>query len=98
MTRQFFILLTAATLCVSLTATAGAFANPESTNADKSNAVSQLENRTKQLEQHAWTTTGGGRQLLQLQRRHVQDLIERIKAGESVDPREIDKLLRESPQ
>jgi hypothetical protein len=28
----------------------------------------------------------------------VQQLIERIKAGESVDPREIDKLLRESPQ
>ena len=98
MTRQFFTLLTAATLCVSLTATAGAFANPGSTNADKSNAVSQLENRDQRLEQHVQTTTGGGRQAIVLQRRHVQQLIERIKAGESVDPREIDKLLRESPQ
>ena len=96
MNRQFFTMLTTGTIFVSLIA--GAFANPGSTNSEKSNAVSQLEEQAQRLEQHVQTTTGGGRQVFLLQRRQVQQLIERIKAGESVDPREIDKLLKQGPQ
>jgi len=96
MNRKFFTLLTTGALCVSLTA--GAFANSGSTNPEKSNAVSQLENQSQRLEQHAQATKGIPRQELELQRFKVRQLIERIKAGESVDPREIDKLLRQGPQ
>lgn len=96
MKRLFFTLLTAGAVLTSFAR--GVFATSSTVDPNKSNAVSQLENREQRLEQHVQTTTGGGRQAFVLQRRQVQQLIERIKAGESVDPREIDKLLRESPQ
>ncbi len=96
MKRQFFILFTTGIFCASLTA--GAFANSSSTGSEKGRVVSQLEKRAQRLEQHAQGTKGAGRQEFELQRRQVQDLIERIKAGESVDPQEIDHLLRKGPQ
>lgn len=96
MKHPFLTLFTAGILSASLIA--GAFAKPGSIHSEKSNAVTRLEQRAQRLEQHVHTTTAGGRQMLLLQRRHVQDLIARIQAGEAVDPREIDKLLWESPQ
>ncbi|MBI3757774.1 MAG: hypothetical protein HY267_07350 [Deltaproteobacteria bacterium] len=96
MKRQLFTFLTAGALLTSFTVRA--FANSSALDSNKRNAVSRLEEHTQRLEQHVQTTTGGGRQVFELQRRQVQDLIDRIKAGESVNPQEIDKLLRENPQ
>ncbi len=96
MKRQVFTLLTAGVLCTSLTV--GAFAGSSAADSEKARVVSQLEKRAQRLEQHAQGTKGGGRQEFELQRRQVQDLIERIKAGEAVDPQELDKLLRQGVQ
>ena len=96
MKRQFFTLLFAGVTCASLTA--GAFTNAFASDSDKARVVSQLEKQAQRLEQHAQGTKGAGRQEFELQRRQVQDLIERIKAGQAVDPQELDKLLRQGVQ
>ena len=96
MKRQFFTLLLAGVTCALLTA--GAFANSSAADSEKASVVSQLEKQARRLEQHAQGTKGAGHQEFELQRRQVQDLIERIKAGEAVDPQEIDKLLRQGVQ
>ncbi len=56
--------------------------------------VARLEVRAQQLERAAQGTKGSHAALLGMQKRRVKKLIERIKAGENVDPQEIDKLLR----
>ena len=96
MKRSRSTLLTAGIITVFFTPSV--FAASSALVPNRSTAVSQLDQHAQRLDQHVQTTTGGGRQTFVLQRRQVQDLIARIKAGESVDPREIDKLLRESPQ
>ena len=96
MKRQVFTLLTAGVLCTSLTG--GAFASSSAADAEKDKVVSQLEKRAQRLEQHAQGTKGGGRQEFEIQRHQIQDLIGRIKAGEAVDPQELDKLLRQGVQ
>ena len=96
MKRPLLTFLTAGTLLTSFTI--GAFADSPALDMHKRNAVSRLEEHAQRLDQHVQTTSGGGRQMLQLQRRQVQEIIERLKAGEAVQPQEIDKLLRENPQ
>ena len=96
MKRQFFTLLLAGVTCASLTA--GVFTHAFASGSDKTKVVSQLEQRAQRLEQQAQGTKGGGRQEFELQRRQVHDLIERLKAGEAVDPQELDKLLRQGVQ
>ena len=96
MKRQFFTLLTAGVTCASLTA--GAFAAPPAADSEKAQLVSKLEQRAQRLERQAQATKGAGRQEMELQRLRVKKLIERIQAGESVDPQEIDTLLRKGPQ
>ena len=96
MKHPFFTVLTAGVLGLSLTA--GAFADSPRAGSQQVALVATLEQRAQRLEQHAQTTTGGGRQMFEIQRRQVQQLIERIKAGEAVDPQEIDMLLRTGPR
>jgi 3-oxoacyl-[acyl-carrier-protein] synthase III len=96
MKRPFFPVLTAGVLGASLTA--GAFADSPRAGSQQVALIATLEQRAQRLEQHVQTTTGGGRQVFEIQRRQVQHLIARIKAGEAVDPHEIDMLLRTGPQ
>jgi len=96
MKHPFFTLFTAGVLGLSLTA--GALAGPPRTGSQQSPLIVTLEQRAQRLEQHAQTTTGGGRQEFEIQRHQVQHLIERIKAGEAVDPHEIDMLLKTGPR
>jgi hypothetical protein len=96
MNRPFVTLFTAGVFGVSLTA--GAFADPPRTRSPQSLVIATLEQRAQRLEQHAQMTKGAGRQELEIQRRQVQQLIERIKEGEAVDPHEIDTLLMTGPQ
>jgi hypothetical protein len=96
MKRQFFTLLTTGVLSIALAA--GAFAASPAADFDKDKVVSQLERRAQRLEWQAQATKGAGRQELELQRFHMKKLIERLKAGEAVDPQEIDMLLKKGPQ
>jgi len=96
MKRQFFTLLLTGVTCASLTA--GAFTHAFASDSNQARVVSQLEKQAQRLEQHAQGTKGAGRQEFEIQRHQIQDLIERIKAGEAVDPQELDKLLRQGVQ
>jgi len=96
MKRQLFTLFLAGLTCASLTA--GAFTHAFTADSDKARVVSQLENRAQRLEQHAQSTKGAGRQEFEIQRHQVQDLIERLKAGQAVDPQELDTLLSQGLQ
>ncbi len=96
MKRPFFTWLTAGVLGFSLTASA--FAGPPRASSQQAALVAALEQRAQRLGQHAQTTTGGGRQEFEIERHQVQRLIERLKAGEAVDPREIDTLLGTGPR
>lgn len=96
MKRQFLTAVTVGVISVSLAA--GAFAASPNADLEKGKVVSQLEQRAQRLGQHAQTTKGAGRQEFELQQLRVKKLIERLKAGESVDPQELDNLLRKGPQ
>lgn len=96
MERYVFTLLTVGVLCTSLTT--GAFTASPAADSEKTRLVSKLEQRAQRLGRHAQTTKGAGRQEFELQQLRVKKLIERLKAGESVDPQEIDNLLRKGPQ
>jgi hypothetical protein len=85
-------LFTAGTLCLSLTV--GVFAETPVAQARTNEWIAKLEARARQLEQAAEGTKGAHAALLGMQRVRVHQLIERIKAGENVDPQEIDALLR----
>lgn len=92
MKRPFFRLLTAGAGCVVLAGCA--FVAAPAAQAGKTGVVARLEARAQQLEQAAQGTKGAHAALLGMQRVRVKKLIERIKAGENVDPQEIDALLR----
>ena len=47
------------------------------------------------LQRQASQTKGGPQQLLLMKRQGVSSLIDRLERGESVDPRDIDRLLEE---
>lgn len=92
MKRLFFTLLTAGTVCLSLTV--GAFAEAPVDQNGKTDLVAKLGARAQQLERATEGTKGAHAALLGMQRVRVKKLIERIEAGENVDPQEIDILLR----
>jgi hypothetical protein len=96
MKRQFFTLFTTGVLCTSLTASA--FAGSPTADTEKAELISKLEQRAHRLEWDAQGTKGVPRAQLEQRSLRVKKLIERLKAGETVDPQEIDKLLQKGPQ
>lgn len=92
MKRQFFTLLTTGIFYASLTASA--FAGAPTADTAKDKLVSQLERREHQLEWEAQDQKGVPRVQLEQQSLQVKKLIERVKAGEAVDPQAINKLLK----
>lgn len=95
MTRQVFTLFTTALLCNALTT--WAFASPPTAGAEKDAVVSKLQQQAQRFEREAQATKGIPRSQRELQSSRVKRLIERLQAGETVDPHEIDKLLNEQP-
>jgi hypothetical protein len=95
MTRPFFTLFTAATLCVSLTA--GAFASSPTAATDQDKVIPKLEQQAHRFDWEAQATKGLPRAQREFQSLRVKRLIKRLQAGEAVDPQEIDKLLKEQP-
>ena len=93
MKRQFFTLLTTGVFCASLTA--GAFASSPTADKAKIELISKLEQRAHRLEWDAQGTKGVPRARLEQRSLRVKKMIERLKAGETVDPQEIDKLLQQ---
>lgn len=95
MKRLFFTLFTTGVLCASLTA--GAFAGSPRADSERAQVVGKLEDGTQQFAWRAQELRAAKRHAdsltVETQRLQVQNLIERIRAGESVDPREIDALL-----
>lgn len=92
MKRRFLTLFIAGTVCLSLTG--GAFVGAAAAQGGQAELVAKLEARARQLERATEGTKGAHVALLEMQRLQVKKLIERIKAGETVDPQEIDALLR----
>ena len=95
MTRQFVTLFTTATLGVSLTV--GAFASSPTAATDKDTVIPQLEQQSRRFEGEAQAMKGLPRAQREFQSLRVKKLIQRLRAGEAVDPQEIDKLLKEQP-
>jgi len=95
MTRQFLTLCTAGVLCASLTTTA--FAASPTAGPDKENVIPKLEQQAHRFAWEARATKGIPRAQREFQSLRVKRLIERLQAGEAVDPQEIDKLLKEQP-
>lgn len=95
MKRPFFTLFATGVLCASLTA--GAFAGSPRADSEKAQVVMNLEDRAQQLAWRAQELQAAKRHAdalaLKTQRLQVQNLIERLKAGESLSPRELDTLL-----
>jgi hypothetical protein len=96
MKRQFFTLFTTGVLCAALTG--GAFASSSAASLGKTQVVSELEQRAQRLEWEAQATKGVPWAQLEMRALHMRHLAEKIKAGESVDAQEIDRLLRQEPQ
>lgn len=92
MKRPFLRLFTAGAGCVLLTGCA--VIETPAPRAGTGGVIARLEARAHQLEWAAQGTKGTHAALLGMQRVRVKKLIERIKAGENVDPQEIDALLR----
>ena len=57
--------------------------------------VDDLRVAQERLQRQASQTKGGPQQLLLMKRQSVSSLIDRLERGESVDPREVDRLLEE---
>jgi hypothetical protein len=95
MTRQFITLFTTTTLCVFLTV--GAFASSPTAATDKDRVILKLEQQAHRFEWEAQGTKGLPRTQREFQSLRVKRLIQRLQAGEAVDPQEIDKLLKEQP-
>jgi hypothetical protein len=61
-------------------------------------ARARLERRADRLESQLHGKTGGRqRQEIKRQLREIDDVIRRIEAGESVDPKEVNRIVREIP-
>jgi flagellar capping protein FliD len=95
MKHRVFTLFTSGILCASLTAEA--FAASPTVNTEKNAQISQLEQKAHRLDWDAQATKGSARALREMQSYQVKKLIERLQAGEAVDPQEIDKLLNQQP-
>ena len=95
MKHQFCTLLTIATLNAALVA--HAFALPSTTGTQKDKVIVQLDRQVHRFEWAAQSTKGSARALREQQSLRVKKLIQRLQAGEAVDPQEVDKLLNEQP-
>jgi hypothetical protein len=93
MKHHFVTLFTTALFCAAVTARA--LAGVPSADTPRDWLVWQLEQRAQQLDWYAHDQKGIGREQLEEQSLQVKDLIERLNAGEAVDPHEIDQLLTE---
>jgi hypothetical protein len=85
--KKFFLLLS-----VSLIFSATA---PAQQKADDKELIARLERMAGETEWKTRTLTGAPQQKWLLHQVRVRRLIERLNAGQSVDPKEIDELLRE---
>jgi hypothetical protein len=88
MNAKIFFLALSMTLVLS----ASASAQPK---ADDKELVAHLQRMASETEWKTRTLTGAPQQKWLLHQVRVRRLIERLNAGQSVDPKEIDELLRE---
>lgn len=95
MKRQFFTLFTIAALNAALVATASAI--PSTADTQKDTFIAQLDRQAHRFEWEAQGTKGSARALRELQAVRVKKLIQRLQAGDAVDPQEIDTLLKQQP-
>ena len=95
MKHQFCMLLTIATLNAALVAQA--FALPITADTQKDTAIAQLDRQAHRFDWAAQSTKGSARALREQQSVRVKKLIQRLQAGEAVDPNEINTLLNEQP-
>lgn len=95
MKRQFFTLLTIAALNAALVANASAMSSTADTQKDI--FIAQLDRQAHRLKWAAQSTKGSARALREQQSLRVKKVIQRLQAGEAVDPQEVDKLLNEQP-
>lgn len=58
------------------------------------NLVAQLEKRLAESDSKSRGLTGGPKSLWLLREAKIEKLIDRLKAGQSVDPKEIDVILK----
>ena len=58
------------------------------------NLVAQLEKRLAESDLKSKGLTGAPKQLWLLRRAKIDNIIDRLKAGQSVDPKEIDTVLK----
>lgn len=84
--KWIFLVLTA-----SLMLSASAAAQPK---ADDKQLLAQLERMASETEWKTRTLTGAPQQKWLLHQARLRRLIERLNSGQSVDPKEIDDLLR----
>lgn len=92
MQRQFFALLTTSVFCIAVTV--GVLAATSTSDEEKAQVLSQLEARAQWLDANAKGEKGVHRMQMDMQSVRLKKLIQRLKAGEPVDPQEIDALLK----
>lgn len=92
MKRQFFALLTTSVFCLAVVV--GAFAAAPFGDAEKVQALSKLKARVQWLDDNAKGQKGAHKMLMEMQSVRLKKLIQRLQAGEQVDPQEIDALLK----
>ncbi len=61
--------------------------------APDANLIAQLEKRLAQSESKSKRLTGAPKSLWLLRERKIESIIQRLKAGQSVDPKELDVIL-----
>ena len=62
---------------------------------DNPELVAQLERMASDVDWKTRTMTGKPLQIWQIHRAKIRHLIDQLKSGQSVDPKEIDELLKE---
>ena len=81
-------------LSMSAFLSAPAFASAQE-KVDNTALVARLERMASESDQKARTLTGGPKQKWLLHEMRVRELIDKLKTGQSVDPKEIDAILTE---
>ena len=84
---------TALTFAIALNIFAVAPMWAQQQNADQ-NLVAQLEKKLADSDTKAKGLTGGPKSLWLLRQAKIEKIIDRLKAGQSVDPKEIDVILK----
>jgi hypothetical protein len=80
-------------LAVSLSVLVGKSVWAQQQNPDP-NLMVQLEQRLAESDSEATRLTGGPKELWILRKLEIEKTIDRLKAGQSVDPKEIDVILK----